>query len=335
MQRAIGDQCQYGLKAKDGNQEGPARKSTGFLTNSPCIAKQLCKRCPNRSGQEIHKHIRLEAGRAGKAQVYPNALCEVICKGIRDQFEADRAGQFFTMSVMNGNNTTSKDLDKERREMEDKYKIVEEDDPEEIECAWDDVSGAALDPQKVKQARREEIEYVRKMSLYKKVPVKEGVARTGRQPISVRWIDINKGDSTNPNYRSRLVAGEINTHKREDLFAATPPLEALKTIVSMTTTANKGEVLMINDISRAFFHAKVKRDVYVQLAEEDKVNGEEHMRGKIELLDVWYTRRCTNLVRGILGPVVQYRVCPRQSNTMRALPPSASHKDHGARRSLR
>ena len=70
---------------------------------------------------------------------------------------------------------------------------------------------------------------------------------------------------------------EINTYKREDLFAATPPLEALKTIVSMTATANKGEVLMINDISRAFVHAKVKRGVYVQLADMDKASGEEHM----------------------------------------------------------
>ena len=38
---------------------------------------------------------------------------------------------------------------------------------------------------------------------------------------------------------------------------------------------------MINDISRAFFHAKVKRDVYVQLAEEDRKPGEEAMCSKL------------------------------------------------------
>ena len=38
---------------------------------------------------------------------------------------------------------------------------------------------------------------------------------------------------------------------------------------------------MVNDISRAFFHAKAKRDVYVQLATEDKLPGEEGMCGKL------------------------------------------------------
>ena len=119
------------------------------------------------------------------------------------------------------------------------------------------------------------------MSLYENVPVCECIREIGRQPISLRWIDINKGDDVNPNYKSRLVAREINIHKGEDLFAATPPLEAMKAVLSMTATANKGEILMTNDISRAFFHAKVKRDVYVQLAEEDRGPHEEGICGKL------------------------------------------------------
>ena len=42
-----------------------------------------------------------------------------------------------------------------------KYKIVEDEDEHELEMAWDDVSGATLDPKEVRRARREEIEYVR------------------------------------------------------------------------------------------------------------------------------------------------------------------------------
>ena len=79
------------------------------------------------------------------------------------------------------------------------------------------------------------------------------------------------------------MAREINTNRRDDLFAATPPLEALKTILSMTATANKGEVIMVNDISRAFFNAKVERDVFVQLPGEDRWRGEEGMCGKLRL----------------------------------------------------
>ena len=138
-----------------------------------------------------------------------------------------------------------------------------------------------MDPKAAKKARQEEIDYIRKMALYDKVPVSECIKKTGRAPITVRWIDINKGDEACPNYRSRLVAREINTHKRDDLFAATLPLEAMKAVLSMSATANKGEILMINDISRAFSHARVKRDVYVQLADEDKAPGEEGLCGKL------------------------------------------------------
>ena len=181
------------------------------------------------------------------------------------------------MTMSNEGDQSLRGAREEVRKLEKKYKIVEEDNTMELEMAWDDVSGAALDPERVKKARQEEIDYIHKMMLYTKMPINECVKATGRQPISFRWIDINKGDSETPNYRSRLVAREINTHKREDLFAATPPLEAMKTILSMTATANKGEVLMINDISRALFHAQVKRAVFVQLAKEDQKDGEEGM----------------------------------------------------------
>ena len=167
------------------------------------------------------------------------------------------------------------------KEIQTKYKTIEEEDDQQLYEAYDDVSGAQLDPKKVQQARMEEVEYVRGMKLYDKVPITECRARTGRNPITVRWIDFSKGDEAQPNYRSRLVAREINTYKRGDLFAATPPLEALKFILSMTATANKGEIVMVNDISRAFFHAKAERDVYVQLVPEDTLPGEEGLCGKL------------------------------------------------------
>ena len=157
--------------------------------------------------------------------------------------------------------------------LREKCQTVEEEEDDLLEEVWDDVSGAALKPEEVKRVRREETEYVHNMKLYDKVSIDEAYQKTGKGPISVRWIDINKGDVESPNYRSRLVAREINTSKRDDLFAATPPLEALKVILSLTSSGNKGEILMINDISRAFFHAPAKRAVYVQLPNEDRLGG--------------------------------------------------------------
>ena len=134
----------------------------------------------------------------------------------------------------------------------------------------------------MKAVRAQEIEYVRKMGLYIKVQIAECKLNTGKAPIAVRWIDINKGDSKEPNYRSRLVAKEINLYKRNGFFAATPPLEDLKMVTCMVATKNQGEILMVNDVSRAFFHAKAKRQVYVALPDEDRLPGEEQVCAKLQ-----------------------------------------------------
>ena len=125
-----------------------------------------------------------------------------------------------------------------------------------MEIAWDDGPGVALDPTAAEAARAEEITYVRKMNLYTDVPVEECLRKIGRQPIGIRWIDISNGDVNDPKYRSILVAREVDIHKMDDLFAATTRHEALKIILSMAACCNTGEVTMINDISRAIFHAK-------------------------------------------------------------------------------
>lgn len=85
----------------------------------------------------------------------------------------------------------------------------------------------------------------------------------GGKVISVRWIDISKGDEVLENYRSRLVAREIKKDDRPDLFAATPPLEALKALISFCASGNKGEKVRINDVSRACFSAPARRQVFV------------------------------------------------------------------------
>ena len=119
------------------------------------------------------------------------------------------------------------------------------------------------------------------MGVYVKVPEAECWKNTGKAPISTKWIDINKGDSTNPKYRSRNVAREIAKSKLDGLFAATPPLEAVKTLVSLAASQrniskNKVKNLMLIDVSKAYFHAPVTRDVYIVLPEEAL---EPHERG--------------------------------------------------------
>ena len=65
--------------------------------------------------------------------------------------------------------------------------------------------------------------------------------------ITVRWVDVNKGDNTNPNIRSRLVARQIRQACEDAIFAPALPLVALRSILSMATTDFPGRPQHVRD----------------------------------------------------------------------------------------
>ena len=148
---------------------------------------------------------------------------------------------------------------------------------------YDDMSGKKLDGSQVQLARTEEMEEVKKHKVYVKVPIQQCYDETGKAPIGTRWVDINKGDDVNIEYRSRLVAQELKKYSvAEDLFAATPPLEAKKILFSMAVTEGigytygqkcNGMKIDFIDVRRAYFHADARRKVYVKLPPEDDEPG--------------------------------------------------------------
>ena len=146
---------------------------------------------------------------------------------------------------------------------------------------------------------------------------------TGKRPIGVRWVDVNKGDAVNPEYRSRLVAKEIKVNKREDLFAATPPLEAKKLLFSLAVTEGvgykrsmrkQGKKIEFIDIRRAYFHSEARRTIYVQLPNEDHEEGmcgilQKAMYGTRDAAQNWeveYNKFMaeSGFVRGVTSPCV-------------------------------
>ena len=95
---------------------------------------------------------------------------------------------------------------------------------------------------------------LKECGIYIKVSRQE--ATSGKHKvITTRWIDTNKGDKDNPNYGSRPVGREIKKDNRLDLFAATPPLEALEYIISKCACNPFNDdpyVIMVNDTKRAY-----------------------------------------------------------------------------------
>ena len=100
----------------------------------------------------------------------------------------------------------------------------------------DDVTGAELKPEKVKEARETELDWIRKQKVYVKVPIQQCWDRTGKGPITLKWVDTNKGDDINEKYRSRLVVREIKKNGKRalpdhELFSSMPPLRVTEDVV--------------------------------------------------------------------------------------------------------
>ena len=66
------------------------------------------------------------------------------------------------------------------------------------------MSGAQLVPGLVVEARKVELDVFNYMTVYRRVTRQEMMAFQG-ETIQTMWIDVNKGDSERPVYRSRLV----------------------------------------------------------------------------------------------------------------------------------
>ena len=222
------------------------KKRTKFMTNAHRIASRLRKSC-----SKDHEHIKLEGGnRTRQSEIYPEGLCKEIIRGLKDQMREDGRMIGRTLGTVC---------------MVEEHKLEEEEFNEDIKRYWDDMSGKELDPRLVSKARLEDMEEFRKHKVYVKVRIEECLRKTGKKPIGSRWVDINKGDESDPEYRSRLVAKEIKKDNSQDLFAATPPLEAKKLLMSLAMTEGvgfergkekAGMKIDFIDVRRAYFYAK-------------------------------------------------------------------------------
>ena len=111
----------------------------------------------------------------------------------------------------------------------------------------DDLTGLPLPPDLCRAARQKELDYFKSKGVWEIRSVNEARKRMGRAPISVRWVETNKGDDANPNIRSRLVAREIRTAGQDAIFAPTPPLESLRMVLSYASSDIEGVVRHCRD----------------------------------------------------------------------------------------
>ena len=279
-----GPMCRWQMMATDrrGLQgTGYVRKETGWMTNDAGLARVLQGVCSNESGKgPWHRHIHLIGGIARQAAVYPPQLVKAVLRSLRDTLA--EKGELNTFDLFAAGPGPEIPLL----------------DPEFEEVYMDDVNGGILPAEKVKEARRLEMDYLKeKHGVYVTRPRAECFEETGKPPIPVRWLDTNKGDPTNPNYRSRLVVREIKARKTKEeqlpanlLFSSTPPLEAMRLLCSLWATKRKSchnQPLKLGlwDISRAQFYGTPKRKIYIELPPEDEASKDGQTCGLLVVRD--------------------------------------------------
>ena len=107
----VADQCQYGLKTRGGGGGAgsmPARKRTKFMTNSSEIANELSWKCP-----KDHLHQALVGGRAHKSAIYPEGLCEAICRGLKREIRRSKMN-VRVLTTVNSTDKVGTDTSKDR-----------------------------------------------------------------------------------------------------------------------------------------------------------------------------------------------------------------------------
>ena len=186
------DRCKDVLTTLGGStrDEKVAKKSRKFMTNSFEIDMELQKRCD--------QHPEVLGGRAKWTARYPEDMCMAISRGLLKEIRNGELNVKGILSLRAGDKIYEGESDgkSEGRRREVGH--------EEVQEAWDDVTGERLDPREVLMARKTEMQYIRSKKVWHKIRRDEAIKK-GIKIIKTRWLDINKGDAWNPNHRSRFV----------------------------------------------------------------------------------------------------------------------------------
>lgn len=274
-----GPMCTWTVDETGGRLAGSKiRKRTRWITNSTPVAKALKVICKSSDTKAWKRTLTFEEGRVRIATNYPPKLLEAIARGVKAQLVLD--GQTKEIGHVGGPDPHE----------EANYEDYQHDmlpDATELyvkEPVIDANTGVELEPKKVAVARATELEWIKKQNVYSKVPTEMCYQETSRPPITLKWVDRNKGDATKENYRSRLVVREIKSQGQAALipeyalFSSMPPLEALKLLCSLMVTLRVSRgggklSLKLTDISRAHFYGRAVRRIFVTLPEGDESPG--------------------------------------------------------------
>ena len=110
-----------------------------------------------------------------------------------------------------------------------------------------------------------EVNAMGKMGVWRRVRENSDEIPARTKIVPTKWVLANKGDTDKPVIRARLVACEVKgaAESEPSLFAPTPPLEALRCVISLAS-ADRRKILDFVDIRKAHMNGRARRKIVVR-----------------------------------------------------------------------
>ena len=274
-----GPMCQWIVRGPEGHISKTVHKKLIWITNSKRLAKLLRQWDSHIPGADLSVEVSSDNGLAKPAVRYPPKLVAAMLKEIKEglmEFGELTAAEAFAA----GPNPS-----------QDNWEEWSDETWEDVARFFDNVSGELLPTNKVLEARAEELKWCDKISLFTKV-LREVSTSRGIKPVPTGWVDVNKGDKTKYNVRSRLVGKELKRKTKDqllahELFSPMPPWEMVKVLLGFMVTdgfdgIDPDDLVMgCFDISRAHFMAPAERELYIELPDEAKTPEDGDVVGRL------------------------------------------------------
>ncbi|CAE7344151.1 unnamed protein product [Symbiodinium natans] len=187
------------------------KKRTRWITNSATVAIALEKLCKG-NAKVWNRTLSFKEGIVTAKAEYPPKLERALLAGVRAQLVLD--GEMKEVGHVGGPDPHEEPpLEEYLHDTLPKAGQLHVSEP-----VIDANTGAQLDAKKVAEARASELAWVKKQGVYEKVEESVCWDETGRPPITLKWVDRNKGDDVRENYRSRLVVREVKSQGQAALI---------------------------------------------------------------------------------------------------------------------
>ena len=149
----------------------------------------------------------------------------------------------------------------------------EEDLRQNQDIFFDDRTGKKLDSELVKLAEKEEMDFMEEMGVGEEADEQECWDRTGKAPVTTKFVRVNKATDEDPDVRARLCGRDFKVKgddHRYDVFASMPPLEAKKMLFRQAAKDKRRwrggrwerRKILLVDVKKAHLNGKVPKDLF-------------------------------------------------------------------------